>query len=142
MFTSVQRRFLGSQRVARLATSDLLGVPHIVPVCFVLREDAVYIALDSKPKSVGPMALKRVSNILDNSRVSLLVDRYDEDWSFLAWMRLDGHAEVVLGGAAHGDAMRLLQGRYEQYRSVLTGDEPLIVVRVDNVVAWAASANW
>ena len=78
-----QTAFLVRQRVARLATADAGGRPHAVPVCFAYRTGTIYIALDEKPKDVPPDRLKRVRNILENPDVTLIADRYAEDWGRL-----------------------------------------------------------
>ena len=80
-------------RVARLATVDATGQPHIVPVTFAHNDNTIVIAVDHKPKSTRN--LKRLRNIEANPKVTLLVDHYDEDWSQLWWVRADGTAEVV-----------------------------------------------
>ena len=136
MLTPTQSTFLKGQRVARLATADEAGAPHIVPVCFVLDGASVYIGLDAKPKRVAPLRLKRVRNIAENAEVSLLVDRYDEDWSRLGWVRLGGRAELIVEGQEHADALRLLRQRYFQYGSMLPDDAVVIAVRVNRVASW------
>ena len=136
MLTPMQTTFLNSQRVARLATADKAGVPHIVPVCYVVEGASVYIALDAKPKRVAPLRLKRVRNIAENAEVSLLVDRYDEDWSQLGWVRLDGCAELIVQGQEHANALRLLRQRYLQYESMLPADTVVIAVGVHRVASW------
>ena len=136
MLTPTQSTFLDSQRVAHLATADKTGAPHVVPVCYVLRGASVYIAIDAKPKRVAPLRLKRVRNIAENAAVSLVVDRYDEDWSRLGWVRLDGRAELIDQGQEHAAALRLLRRRYVQYGSMLPDDALVIAVRVDRVASW------
>ena len=136
MLTPTQSTFLNRQRVARLATADKAGVPHLVPVCYVWDGASVYIALDAKPKRIAPLQLKRVRNIAENAEVSLLVDRYDEDWSQLGWVRLDGRAELIAQGQEHATALRLLRQRYVQYVSMLADDAPVIAVRVHRVASW------
>lgn len=73
-----------------------------------------------------------------NPRVSLMVDRYDEDWERLWWARADGRARVVDIGAELDAVRALLRLRYRQYERVdLTG--PAIVVDVDRWSGWSAS---
>ena len=141
VLTPGQQTFISGQRVAHLATTDARGAPHIVPVCYVLADDSVYIGLDAKPKRVVPLRLKRVRNIIGNPQVSLLVDRYDEDWSRLAWVRLDGSAELLLHGPEHEQALRLLRERYSQYGTLLPEDAPVIAVRVERVATWGDLAR-
>ena len=86
----IERQFLAKQLVARLATADSDGVPHVVPVCFTILESTIYIAIDQKPKSGDPRALKRIQNISSNPSVALIVDHYEDDWRQLAWVMLRG----------------------------------------------------
>ena len=81
-------------RVARLATADANGVPHAVPVCYALLGDNLYVTIDKKPKRSDGRALRRLRNIVENPHVAVVVDRYDEDWSRLAWVMLRGRAEI------------------------------------------------
>ena len=136
MLTPTQSTFLNRQRVAHLATADRAGIPHVVPVCYAFDGASVYIALDAKPKQVAPLRLKRVRNIAENAEVSLVVDRYDEDWTTLGWVRLDGRAELIEQGQEHADALRLLRQRYLQYESMLPDDADVIAMRVQRASSW------
>ena len=131
-----QLGFVEGQRVAHLATADARATPHLVPVCFAVSGHSVYIALDSKPKSVEPLSLKRVRNILSNPRVSLLVDHYEEDWTRLGWVRIDGRAEIVVEGDEQAQAVRLLRRRYDQYAEMLLEKAPIIALRIERVSGW------
>ncbi len=82
------RRRFASARVARLATADAGGRPHIVPIVFAVEGDIIYSAVDHKPKRTT--ALRRLANMAENPFVALLVDYYDDDWSRLWWARADG----------------------------------------------------
>lgn len=133
-----QRAFVTVARVARLATVGEGGLPHVVPVCFALEGQTVYIALDEKPKRVRPERLRRVRNILANPRVQLLVDRYEEDWSRLAFAQLSGSATLLAGGAEHAEASKLLRAKYSQYLAMNLEDRPMIRIEIDGVVSWGA----
>ena len=110
-------------RIARLATADALGRPHLVPVTFAVVGDSVVIAVDHKPKT--SRNLKRLRNIEANQQVSLLVDHYDEDWTRLWWVRADGVARVLTVDPV---AIAALQAKYQQYQEIPpTGP----VIRVD-----------
>jgi PPOX class probable F420-dependent enzyme len=136
MPTSAERRFLDVQRVARLATADAGGAPHVVPVCFALDGDTVYIAIDEKPKRVAASALKRLRNIGENPRIALVADRYDEDWSRLAWVMLRGRAEILSDGPEHAAAQRLLRARYPQLAAMDLAGRPVIAIRVERTTSW------
>src|SRR5205807_1831761 len=97
---------VSAARVARLATVTPDGRPHLVPCCFALNEETVYSAVDAKPKTT--LGLQRLANIAANPAVALLVDEYDEDWSTLWWVRLDGLGRVVTGPTERNTALDLL----------------------------------
>lgn len=99
-------------RVARLATSNAHGQPHCVPVCFAWVNGRAVIALDEKPKRVDVQRLKRVRNILQNPQVSLLVDHYEEDWSRLSFVLLEGRATLLELAPEH---LAGLRAKYPQY---------------------------
>lgn len=131
--------FLVRQRVARLATADASGEPYAVPVCFAYTPGAIYIALDEKPKDVPPQRLKRVRNILENPKVSLVADRYAEDWSLLGFVMVRGAAELLEPGAPeHAAAVRLLRGKYQQYESMRIEENPVIAIRPERAASWGA----
>jgi PPOX class probable F420-dependent enzyme len=135
MLTDMQRRFLDVSRVAHLATADRAGAPHLVPVCFGLRALSLYITVDEKPKRVD-IPLKRVRNIRDNPAVAVSVDRWDEDWTLLAWIMLRGQAEILATGEEHDQAQDLLRSRYRQYRAMDLAPLPVIAVRIARVLSW------
>lgn len=115
-------------RVARLATVAPDGRPHLVPVVFALHGDVIYTAVDAKPKTT--QRLRRLANIEANPQVSLLVDHYDQDWTQLWWVRVDGIAEVHHDGDAVPAGRDLLRAKYPQYQSVsLNGAVVVITVR-------------
>ena len=122
-------------RVARLATLDPDGRPHLVPIVFVLDGDTLYSATDAKPKR--SRRLRRVENARDRADVTILVDRYDEDWERLWWVRLRGRARVLDAGEESERALRLLAGKYEQYRRERPG-LPVLAVDVLEWSGWAA----
>jgi len=124
----------GAARVARLATTDADGSPHLVPVVFALVGETVWTAVDAKPKTTT--ALRRLDNVRAHPAVSLLVDHYADDWATLWWIRADGVATVldVDEGRAGLDA---LTAKYPQY---LENPPPGPVLRVDVTrwVSWSA----
>ena len=129
-------RFIASQRVARLATADPSGAPHVVPICFVLDGATLYTALDSKPKRVQAQGLKRVRNIVSNPQVALVFDRYREDWERIGYVLVTGKAELVEDQAESAAAEALLRAKYPQYRSMLAPGSPIIRIDPVRVVRW------
>jgi len=134
MFSADQVRFTESQRVAHLATADANGRPHVVPVCFAYLNRRIYIAIDEKPKR--SLRLKRLRNIEENPRVALVLDRYDEDWSRLAWVLVQGTATVLEGGTEHRQALAALREKYPQYREMRLEELPVIEITVGQVSSW------
>jgi PPOX class probable F420-dependent enzyme len=132
------RQRFAAARVARLATADAGGRPHVVPVVFAVDGDRVYSVVDAKPKRTS--ALRRLANIAENPAVALLVDYYDEDWGALWWVRAEGRGRV-LEPAAESDAgeaaraVELLGGRYPQQRAV----GAVLAVDVERWSGWSAS---
>jgi PPOX class probable F420-dependent enzyme len=130
--------FLEGQRVARLATVDEDGKPHVVPVCFACVAGLVYTPIDEKPKRVTATALRRVRNILAHPDVCLVADRYDDDWTRLAWLQVHGQASLATDAAERGTALTALRARYPQYLRMDLESYPLIRIAPTRVVAWAA----
>jgi PPOX class probable F420-dependent enzyme len=129
------RRRVAEARVARLGTVTADGRPHLVPCCFALDRDVIYTGVDAV-KSKSTRALRRLDNIRAQPATCLLVDHYDDDWSALWWVRLDGDARVLEDGSSEELAGRaLLAEKYPQYRGDgLPG--PLIAVGVTRWTAW------
>ena len=140
MLTDAQYRFLEASRVGRLATADTAGVPHLVPVCYAVDGMSAYITVDEKPKRTD-IPLKRLRNIMENPAVALTVDRWDEDWSRLAWVMLRGSAVILDSGKEHDRAQDLLRTRYPQYRSMDIAPLPVIAIRIGRVLAWGDLAG-
>ena len=141
VLSGAQRRFVESMRVARLATADAEGVPHVLPVCFAVLDDNLYVTIDEKPKRAGIRGMKRLRNIDENSSVAVVVDRYDDDWSRLAWVMLRGRAEILDAGDEHDRAQAALRERYPQYRTMRLEPLPVIALRIGRVNAWGALAT-
>ena len=135
MLSDDQARFLASCGVGHLATADAQAVPHLVPVCFVVSDGALYITIDQKPKG-DPRALKRLRNISENPVAAFVADRWDEDWTRLGWVMLRGSAEILAEGAEHDRAQALLRARYPQYRGMEITGLPVIAIRISRVTGW------
>ena len=129
-------RFIRQQRVARLATVDSHGRPHIVPIVFVYNDETIYTPIDLKPKDVRPQDLLRVLNIAQNPDVQVLLDRYDEDWQQLGFVQLRGRAELLEAGSDYEAVLRLLEQKYPQYSDLPLAGRPVIRVNIDRVVSW------
>lgn len=121
--------------VLRLATASAEGMPHLVPCTFAVdAAGRIVIGIDNKPKASAN--LRRLTNIAENPRVSLLVDHYSDDWKQLWWARADGVATIERAGAGHAAHWQLLRARYPQYEGQVLGG-PVIVVQVATWSGWA-----
>jgi len=130
-------RRLRQARVARLATADANGRPHVVPVCFARDGRSFYTPLDLKPKRVRLEELARVRHIRANSNVSLLVDEYSENWEKLWYVLVRGTARLLSKGKELAKAHRLLRTKYPQYRGrLLPEGAPVIRIRAQRIIGW------
>ena len=133
-----QRRLVEGARVARLATLEADGRPHVVPICFAIAGDTLYSAVDWKPKR--STRLRRIENVRARPQVTVLVDEYDEDWSRLWWVRLRGDARVLDDGSERDRALALLESRYLQYRE-RPPHGPVLALDVHDWRGWAAAED-
>ena len=130
--------FAAESRVARLATVDDAGSPHVVPVCYATDGRTYYSPIDAKPKRIPPERLKRVRNIRENPRVALLIDHYEEDWTRLRFVMVQGRAELLQDGVEWRTARALLEAKYAQYQALPLGASGLVIKIVpDHVVRWS-----
>jgi PPOX class probable F420-dependent enzyme len=133
--------FIANHRIARLATMTQNGRPHLVPVVYAYDGTRIFIALDQKAKRVSPTRLQRVRNIETNPHVSLLVDDYSEDWTQLAWVRMDGVAHILQDGEVHVAAINLLREKYPQYRLMKLEERPVIQITIQRTAYWEARSD-
>ncbi|HLZ07674.1 MAG TPA: TIGR03668 family PPOX class F420-dependent oxidoreductase [Chloroflexota bacterium] len=137
-----ERAFLAEQRVGRLATIDPRGRPHVVPVCFALSDDRVFISLDEKPKTVEAHRLQRVRNLKLSPDVALVVDDYSEDWLRLGYVMVRGTARLVeVDDSGHDEAIRHLREKYPQYESMAIDRLPLIQINLIGAISWSWSGE-
>jgi PPOX class probable F420-dependent enzyme len=126
------RAIVTQARRAVLATVDGRGRPHAVPVGFALHGADVVTAVDQKPK--GDRELARVANVRAHPHVTMVMDRWDEDWRRLGWVMVRGVADI----AAPGHATAELVERYPQYR-----DDPprgmVIVLHPERILWWTST---
>ena len=138
------KTIINKAKVARLATADLECKPHLVPIVFVFDNDlnCYFIPIDEKTKRAGPENLKRVKNIQENPKVALLIDEYNEDWTKLYFIMIQGKASIVGGKKLEQNEMQLLEkahkllcNKYPQYQKISVG-EYLIMIMPHKVIAW------
>ena len=146
------RMFLASARTGTLATIRPDGRPRLVPICFVLGDDdptgrpRLYTPIDEKPKRAHePGELARVRDIIARPDVEILVDRWDEDWTRLGWLRCKGTA-TPLDSTSDADApadersraIASLRTKYPQYADHRLEKRPLIRITIASSSRWGA----
>jgi len=124
---------LQQARVGRLATVTPDGLPHVVPVCFALHDGQIFTAVDAKPKATR--ALQRLANIRAHGSASLLVDHYEDDWTRLWWVRVDGAARID----ESEPGLDALAAKYAQYRDQRP-QGPLIAIAPERWRSWTATS--
>lgn len=135
-------RVLDVEPVARLAVLDDDGAPEVMPIVFARVGTTLFSPVDGKPKSHARLA--RLRHIEAHPRVALVVDRYDDDWRQLWWIRMAAMASIAVGH--HRDwqaAVEALLGKYPQYHStpLFMGEPTLICFQPLTVRAWAAAGD-
>lgn len=133
------RRKLRQARIARFATLDARGRPHIVPICFAYDGNILYTAVDQKPKRVSPERLVRVQNLRSVPHVALLIDEYNEDWTQLWYVLIRGKAKLIPPSARKERARALgkLRAKYQQYaRGMLPEDAPIVRISLERATSW------
>lgn len=134
MDPGLARERFAAARVARLATADAAGRPHLVPIVFAVAGDTIYSAVDAKPKR--STALRRLANVRVNPAVALLVDHYDDDWTTLWWVRAEGRGWVLDPQDAQARrGVELLARRYPQHR-FQPPSGPVLAVEVERWSGW------
>lgn len=128
--------FIASARLGRLATADSAGQPLVVPFCYAWDGEALVSVVDAKPKRAGD--LRRVRNIRENPKVSVVIDFYDEDWRQLRWVIIQGLAEILTAGRDFAAGIDLLLSKYPQYGGMgLSRDRgAMIKIRPGKVLQW------
>ena len=133
--------FISAGRVGHLGTADPAGDPLVVPFCYAWDGQALYSAVDAKPKRLAPRALRRIRNIADNPRVCVVIDEYDEDWSRLRWVIIHGQAEILSDGPDFRRGAELLLAKYPQYRAMGLDTRAGVMIKVTpaRVSHWSAA---
>jgi PPOX class probable F420-dependent enzyme len=130
--------FIARARVGHLGTADATGQPLVVPICYAFDGEALYSAIDAKPKAREAGELRRIRNIRQNPRVSVVIDRYDEDWDELRYVIVEGLAQILTGGAEFSRGADLLLEKYPQYRVMGLARESGMMLRIgaEKVTHW------
>ncbi len=132
------QRFINAHVVARLATADAAGQPHVIPFCYAFDGQHVYFVVDHKPKRQTGKPLKRIRNMLENPQAAIVIDDYDDDWTQLAYVLITGTTALVEDEAEYARMLARLRERYPQYRAMdLTfANNAMVRISPTKVHAW------
>jgi PPOX class probable F420-dependent enzyme len=140
----VARIKIKKARVARLATVDRKGHPHVVPICFAYRNGFFYTAVDLKPKQVPVKDLARVRNVRTTPQVALVLDEYRENWDRLWYVLVRGKARLIPESARkeRAKAIRQLRAKYAQYAAgMLPDNAPIIRIAPERIAVWGRALD-
>lgn len=132
------QRFINNHVVARLATADAAGQPHVIPFCYAFDGAHVYFVVDQKPKRQTGKPLKRIRNMLENPQAAIVIDDYADDWTQLAYVLITGTTALVDDETEYARMLALLRERYPQYRAMdLTfANNAMVRISPTKVHAW------
>lgn len=132
------QRFINNHVVARLATADAAGQPHVIPFCYAFDGEHVYFVVDQKPKRHTGKPLKRIRNMLENPQAAIVIDDYDDDWTRLAYVLITGTTALVDDEAEYARILARLRERYPQYRvmDLTFANNAMVRISPTKVHAW------
>ena len=132
------QRFINDHVVARLATADAAGQPHVIPFCYAFDGEHVYFVVDQKPKRQTGKPLKRIRNMLENPQAAIVIDDYDDDWTRLAYVLITGTTALVDDEVEYARILARLRERYPQYRvmDLTFADNAMVRISPTKVHAW------
>ncbi len=131
-----EKAFIDNHRVARLATVDENGDPHVVPIVYAFDGETIYTPIDSKPKKVEGIKLQRVVNIRQRDSVCIIIDDYSEQWDDLVWVQIGGRAKLITEGFKYKRGIDLLFAKYSQYKEMRLSISALIVISPIKTLSW------
>lgn len=125
--TAAQEDFVGLARVARLATADAGGLPHVVPICPVLDRGKLYVAT--------PGGSKKARNLKANPQASIAFDDYSEDWHGLRGLVISGQVRLIRRGKRWIELRDRLYEKFPQYpeQAPIGSDQVMIELSPDHV---------
>ncbi len=129
------KNVLVSARRAVMTTVDSEGRPHAVPVVFAIYGDDLVTPIDRKPKSGRKLA--RIRNLERNPNVTLLADKWAEDWKEAAWVMIRGRGIVQPAESARRELEAII-ARYPDYRDVLENSQVIRIVP-ERILWWSWS---
>jgi PPOX class probable F420-dependent enzyme len=127
--SEAEASFVRWERVARFATVDADGAPHVVPICPVLDGDAIVFASETTAK---------LRHLGADPRCAVIFDSYVEDWNLNHQVQVRGVAAVLTDGPAWERGKALLDERFRQYQPlfpIAAGQTAIVRVEVERVTS-------
>jgi len=127
-FSKEEIEFLEKNEVCRIATCDKNGNPHVTPVCYIFKDNALYIFTD--------YGTKKLKNIYENPKVSVVIDVYRSPWNKA--VIINGEAEVIEKGEEYKTIYEIFYRKFSWVRRDPwnEGEAPLIKVKPLKKVSW------
>lgn len=123
--------FIKHQRVGRLATLSPEKNAHVVPLCYVVEGDNLYISTNTTSK--------KIRNIEKNAEATFLIDEYSEDWPRLKGVMISGRVKLHQKGGIFTKARDLLYAKYPQYQPsypIKEGASTILQLTAETVTRW------
>jgi PPOX class probable F420-dependent enzyme len=130
------RALIDASPVAHLGLVDDGGRPRVLPVTFAAVGDALWSAVDHKPKRTSGRELARVRWLRANPAAALTVDVYADDWERLAWVQALG--DVAVRDEPGSGVLERLAAKYDQYRERPPAG-PFLRLEPRRVLCWRAA---
>jgi PPOX class probable F420-dependent enzyme len=132
-----ERELLERARVGHLGLVDDRERPRVLPITFAVAEGSIWSAIDDKPKRAGTEPA-RVRYLRRRPHAAITVDRYDDEWSRLAWVQVLGTV-AILERAAARRGLDALSEKYAQYRE-RPPPGPVLRLGPTRTISWRAQS--
>ena len=125
-FTKSEIRFLEKNDLGRLATISKDGMPHVVPVSYVFRDEAFLIAVDYDTR--------KYRNLTRNKAVAFLVDTLKPNRAVM----VQGRAEIFEEGRNFRHAYKIFHKAFSWVRAEpwKEGEALFIRIRPSTKASW------
>lgn len=137
------RELLDHSPLGHLSYLDDRDRPRVLPVTYAVSGDALWTAIDHKPKRKPADRIARVRYLRRRPEAALCVDHYEDDWSRLAWVQAIGSIEIRErdgGDGATSAALENLRAKYANYVEE-PPEGPFMALRPERVLCWRAGGD-
>ncbi len=119
-------RYLKGRTLCRLATASKDAEPHVTPVLYTMDGEDVIVVID--------YGEKKLKNLRENPKVSLVVDEYRPNRAVM----IQGGCEIIERGKEYLRLQKILYDKFEYYRKNpwKEGESPILRIRPTKCVSW------